>query len=261
MRRERRRTLRRGWATAVVVVTAVLFVPQTSAVPRYNDYCNVCHGAFTDATSPGGTVFPQDSKHQMHRSSQFMNTDCNLCHTTGDQNNPFIAQSNGTANNPGVGCTGCHGRDYGGTVGSSGVGLRARHALHGITTCGFCHLEDPPPLPENVLPIYYGTPDTNVGEACNESGLENWSIGDLVGLDNDGDGYYDGNDADCGVLGDINCDDLLDPADVEAFVLALIDPEGHQTLYGECDILKADFDYNGEVNGSDAQGFIDALIE
>ena len=260
MRIERCFALRGILTTCLGVVTTVLVVSRTSAVPRYNDYCIECHGSFTDGTSPKGTLFPQNSKHHMHRSSQYMNTDCNLCHSTGDMNNPFIGVSNGTANNPGLGCTGCHGRDYGGAIGSSGVGLRALHALNGITTCGFCHMEDPPPLPESVLPVYYGTPDTDAGEPCNEGGLENWSIGDLVGLDNDGDGFYDGNDADCGVLGDINCDDTLDTADIGVFVLALIDPEGHQALHGECDILKVDFDNNGEVNGLDAQGFIDALI-
>ena len=135
----------------------------------------------------------------MHRSAQYMNTACDLCHTEGDERNPFLASSNGTTNNPGVGCTGCHGRDYGGAIGSSGVGLRAHHAAAGIAACGGCHQDDPTPLPEWVKPIYYRTADTNVDDACNSAPvlLENWSIGDTLGTDNDGDLLYDADDPDC----------------------------------------------------------------
>jgi hypothetical protein len=182
-------------------------------VPRYNDGCQTCHRAFDGPTSPKGTIFPSDSKHEMHRGAQNMKTDCDLCHTTGDDRNPYIASSNGTANNPGVGCTGCHGRDYGGAIGSSGVGLRAHHAAAGFAFCYDCHLieDEPTPLPEWVSPIYYGTADTNVDDPCNTLAgfLENWSIGDTQGLDNDGDMLYDGDDPDCACADD-DLDEVTD---------------------------------------------------
>jgi len=167
--------------------------------PRYNDGCQNCHGAFTDGYSPKGTVFPRNSKHDMHRRSEYMGTDCNLCHLDGDNRNPYTYQSNGTANTPGLGCAGCHGRDYGGAVGVSGAGLRAHHAANGVTFCTGCHYDDPEPLPEDVPPPYYGSPDTNANDSCNSDPdyLENWSVGDTLGLDNDGDNLYDSADPDC----------------------------------------------------------------
>ena len=44
-----------------------------------------------------------------------------------------------------------------------------------------------------------GSPDTLADDPCNAAPgfLENWSIGDTIGLDNDGDGLYDGADPDC----------------------------------------------------------------
>jgi hypothetical protein len=165
------------------------------AYRRYQDGCNAapCHGDFTDATSTKGSVFPGNDKHTMHRSSQNMAADCDLCHRTNDSNNPFIGVSDGTANNPGLGCNGCH----------DGVGLRAHHLQAGQTFCESCHPGDPTPLPENTVPTYYGTPDVaaSMVDPCNLTGLsetdENWTVGDTIGTDNDGDGLYDGNDPDC----------------------------------------------------------------
>lgn len=187
-------------AGAAALAALVVFAgPAAFGMPRYNDGCQTCHGAFTDGTSPKGTVFPQNSKHEMHRGASYMNTDCDLCHTTGDDHNPYTYSSNGTSNNPGLGCIGCHGRDYGGAIGNSGAGLRAHHAAHGVTLCGMCHFDDPTPLPENVSPPYYGTADTNVADPCNQGPQyqENWSVGDVIGLDNDGDDVYDGNEPAC----------------------------------------------------------------
>ncbi|UCH74879.1 MAG: PKD domain-containing protein [Rhodospirillales bacterium] len=184
-------------------------VPEAAAYSRYNDGCQVCHGAFTDSTSPKGSVFPGDDKHNMHRSSSEMGTNCNLCHTSGDGRNPFIGSSDGTAANAGVGCVGCHGRELdAGNDGASpgrGAGLRQHHFNSAVTSCANCHSDANPanytPVGENEMPQYYGTADTNANGPCNEvatSGVnENWTVGDLEGLDNDGDGLYDGADPDC----------------------------------------------------------------
>jgi len=150
----------------------------------YDDYagCQACHGDFLGTTSTKGTVFPGNN-HDMHRGSANMGTACALCH--GASLTPVrIGASTGTANNPGLGCVGCH----------LGPGLRARHAANGVSECGDCH--DPEtPAPENVKPPYYGTVDTKANNPGNEvraSGTnENWSVGDFLGLDNDGNNLYD----------------------------------------------------------------------
>jgi hypothetical protein len=118
------------------------------AFERYSS-CASCHGAFDGPTSPQGTVFPGGDKHRMHRNSSSMDTDCNLCHKNGDNDNPFIGSSNGTANNPGLGCVGCH----------EAAGLRAHHDRNGISTCVSCHGVEIAP-PEGTKPPYYGTVDT-----------------------------------------------------------------------------------------------------
>lgn len=235
------------WIVSVVVISALFTIikiaPSVLAYPTYNDGCFMCHGSFTDSESPKGTIFPGNSKHFMHRNPNEMNTDCDLCHTTNDNNNPFIGSSNGTANNPGVGCTGCHGRNYG-AFGDSGVGLREHHFSRGIEACYLCHFDDPLPLPENVLPTYYGTVDTNADDPCNTGpgNLENWSIGDLEGLNNDGDSFYDGEDPDCA---SIPCPWDLDQSRAVNTIdlLALFAQWGTDG--------PADFDGSGKVNTAD----------
>lgn len=178
-------------AVAVFLVAAWVWAPEVIAYQRYNDGCYLCHGAFTDPTSPKGTTLPSGSKHEMHRASTSRNTDCNLCHTAGDQRNPYTGSSDGTATNAGLGCTGCH----------NNFGLRRHHALNGVAECAECHDADGPPPAENVKPPYYGTVDTRAANPCNPAASsntnENWSIGDFLGLDNDGDNLYDGQDGDC----------------------------------------------------------------
>jgi hypothetical protein len=53
-----------------------------------------------------------------------------------------------------------------------------------------------------VKPPFYGTADTKVDNPSNDvlqsNTGENWSVGDFLGLDNDGDGLYDLADFDCG---------------------------------------------------------------
>ena len=178
----------------VVFLLVVIAGNSSFAYRQYNDGCMGCHGAFTDDTSTKGSIFPDDSKHKMHKDT--MNTECNLCHTSGDGKDPFIGSSNGTANNPGLGCNGCH----------NAFGLRAHHAANGITACAGCHPGDGTPLPENVLPhatnTYYGTADTLADNPLNDVALaytnENWTVGDFVGTDNDGDNLYDMADFDGG---------------------------------------------------------------
>lgn len=151
---------------------------------RYSD-CSSCHGNFTGGTSPQGTIFPSNDKHRMHRDSANMYTECNLCHRSDDDDNPFIGSSDGTVNNPGIGCNGCH----------EAAGLRKHHTINGVGCYVIgCHNPETPPA-ENVKPQYYGTVDTKARNPGNEvqaaNTNENWSVGDFLGLDNDGNNHYD----------------------------------------------------------------------
>src|SRR5579859_6739569 len=99
-------------AQLTVIALLCLLAPTRNSLgfPRYRDpvtgtgNCSDCHGAFTDSTSPKGTVFPSNSKHEMHRASTSMATACNLCHSTSDNRNPYTYTSTGTASNSGLGC-------------------------------------------------------------------------------------------------------------------------------------------------------------
>lgn len=192
---------------AGAVGLAALLSTPAGAYPRYNSGCQNCHGKFDGGVSPKGTQFPSDDKHEMHRNGSFMATDCNLCHTKGDNRNPFLGSSDGTNDTPGFGCTGCHGRaeDAGNDSVSAGLGagLRQHHVNSGVTVCATCHMDANPsnytPVGEDVPPPYYGSVDTNVDDPCNRPPdfLENWSTGDTAGTDNDGDRIYDEADPDC----------------------------------------------------------------
>ena len=161
-------------------LTLTVAAPPAGAYQRYNDGCQTCHGGFLDGTSTKGSTFPLDDKHEMHRNSSYMATDCNLCHTSGDGRNPFIGSSTGVTGVTGLGCTGCHGRneDAGHDTGSPGrgAGLRQHHyrANTNINTvssrvCVNCHSDANPanytPVGENVKPPYYGGPGTKANRA------------------------------------------------------------------------------------------------
>ena len=186
------------------LLLAVMVCHTTFSYERYNGGddppgCAECHGSFTDGTSTKDSVFPGDDKHRMHRSGSYMNTDCDLCHSDGDNDDPFIGSSNGTSNNEGLGCNGCH----------NAFGLRAHHAVNGVEdnngfTCADCHPGDGTPPGEDEVPPYYGTADTDADNPTNDvlaaNVNENWTEGDFLGLDNDGDNLYDLADFDCGPL-------------------------------------------------------------
>ncbi len=188
-------TIRAG----VVLLIIVLAGHSSFAYERYkNDAeddgsnCSLCHGDFDGSTSTKGSVFPENDKHEMHRGGAYMGAACGLCHTSQDGRNPYLGSSNGTGNNDGLGCNGCH----------NAFGLRAHHVANGITQCTGCHPSDGTPPAENEIPPYYGTADTNVDNPLNPVATanmnENWTIGDFIGTDNDGDNLYDMADFDGG---------------------------------------------------------------
>jgi len=153
------------------------------------NHCRACHGDFRAAisTKVPPTVFPGGNIHEMHRNSAYMGTDCDLCHQDSGRYPVIIGLSTGPAgNNSGIGCTGCHVAE----------GLRKHHVVRGVTVCLDCHPNDSAPPPETTKPPYYGltgfTKANNPGNTVLATNVnENWSAGDFLGLDNDGNGLYD----------------------------------------------------------------------
>ncbi len=173
--------------TALLAVTTLaLAAVGTTTSQAYEDYsgCATCHGDFRGATSTKGTVFPGNNNHDMHRNAANMATACNLCHSGSSRVPTFIGSSTGTANNVGIGCSGCH----------EPAGLRKHHKVNG-TDCYDCHNPEETPLTENTKPPYFGTADTKAKNPANTvltaNTNENWSVGDFLGLDNDGNNLYD----------------------------------------------------------------------
>lgn len=205
----------RQMMAGLAVALVVLWTTDAAAYPRYNNGCQNCHGAFTDDVSPQNNTFAgnKPSKHEMHRHKDQMATECGLCHTSGDGKDPFLGSSDGSGGLVGVGCSGCHGREQdagndlgGGTALSEGrgAGLRQHHTKAGWNTCAGCHWDADPanytPVGEDVVPSYYGsTADTLADNPLNDVAQfqinENWTVGDFVGLDNDGDQVYDAADS------------------------------------------------------------------
>jgi hypothetical protein len=250
------RTWSIGFGTLALV--AAVTVPPAVGHERYRSDtgggCAGCHGSFLEGFSPRGSIFPYDSNHIMHRGADAMNTECNLCHSDGDDRNPYIGFSDddGFGGGPGFGCAGCHGRDYGDGIGVKAVGLREVHRRSGVASCGAssCHSDDPDPLPESVLPPYYGSYETRAWDSCNRAPYfgENFTL-DLdnhLGLDNDGDGLYDADeDTDCPP--EVEC-----PADVDGDgTVAVSDLLIVLADWGLCGSCPGDVDDDGMVGVTD----------
>lgn len=175
--------------TAVGLSLVVIGIHSGQAFETYDAGCSAtgCHGDFRGPTSPKGTVFPGGKNHDMHRYT--MGTQCELCHTSPDEFPVYIGSSDGVGTVTGLGCSGCH-------VGS---GLRKHHQAKGVTGCyvAGCHTSasDNPPKENVISPPYYGTAYTLVKNPANTVQVantnENWSVGDLWGVDNDGNGLAD----------------------------------------------------------------------
>ena len=174
--------------------------------PQLDDQgsCASCHPGFA-----GG---PNSPLHALHtKGPDKMTSNCSLCHTGNGRDNPLLTWSD----NDGLGCMGCHGRDYGETIWNdyadlptagktkaSGYGLRRLHVSAGVLYCSSCHLPFPAQgtiFPESVSPPYYARDDVSLGDnpmapCTNEDTLND---ADGLGLDNDGDGLVDAEDPDC----------------------------------------------------------------
>jgi len=187
-------TLHRVLLFLFVAVVSLSLVSVSFAYERFKDGCDNCHDFFDTSSQIPNNAWP-DTKHNVHR-NEMLDGVCDACHLDGDNRNPYLNESNGTPNLPGLGCTGCHGRTYAPPIGTAGIGLRRHHANSGIAVCGNCHNDDTRIYLETVSPPYYGLPTVNINESCNSDGMENWTS-DGLGLDNDGDLARDLDDTDC----------------------------------------------------------------
>jgi hypothetical protein len=61
------------------------------------------------------------------------------------------------------------------------------------------------------------------------------------------------------VIGDLNCDGLINFDDIDPFVLALSDPPGYGVAYPYCNILNGDANEDGAVNFDDIDAFVAVL--
>jgi hypothetical protein len=187
----------KGHGVPVILMFMMFLLMSVPAIAwvNWDDGCNNCHGRFNP--SGGGDL------HDFHRTSATNN--CDLCHDPA--NNLFRSDEPAPFN---LGCTGCHGRDYGEVSSTdsqpkaSAKGLRIQHIARGAN-CDNCHGTETA-VGEDVLPPYYGRGDVVQTDPCNSDGLEDFlSHGnppgppDGVGLDNDGNLLKDAADPACGI--------------------------------------------------------------
>ena len=66
----------------------------------------------------------------------------------------------------------------------------------------------------------------------------------------------DGNLTAAWAAGDMNCDDIVDFFDVDAFTLAITDPATYEATYPDCNILNADCNGDGVVDFFDVDAFV-----
>ena len=64
-----------------------------------------------------------------------------------------------------------------------------------------------------------------------------------------------------GLLGDLNCDGMVNAADIGPFTLAIIDGAAYATEYSDCDAMLADYSEDDSLTIDDVAGLVAALIE
>ncbi|HWL94958.1 MAG TPA: choice-of-anchor M domain-containing protein [Phycisphaerae bacterium] len=61
------------------------------------------------------------------------------------------------------------------------------------------------------------------------------------------------------IVGDVECDCVVDLLDIPAFVDALISPDAFEITYLDCNIMNADVNGDEAIDGADVQAFVDLL--
>ena len=64
-----------------------------------------------------------------------------------------------------------------------------------------------------------------------------------------------------GVLGDLNCDGIVNAADIAPFTLALTDAAGYEATYAACDAMWADYSGDALLCVEDVAGFVAELLQ
>ena len=80
--------MKKGSLFFVCIVLMICFsawIPDTNAYERYNDGCQTCHGPFVD----NPIILTIGDKHVIHE--QMVSGQCDVCHSSGDGNNPYLA--------------------------------------------------------------------------------------------------------------------------------------------------------------------------
>jgi hypothetical protein len=84
---------------------------------------------------------------------------------------------------------------------------------------------------------------------------DTWGAGYTLWID--GLGFYPNPTA---PLGDLNCDGLVNPFDIDPFVLALVNPAGYAQQFPNCSIMNGDTDGDGLVNVFDIDPFVQCIV-
>jgi hypothetical protein len=61
-------------------------------------------------------------------------------------------------------------------------------------------------------------------------------------------------------IGDLNCDGAIDTADIDGFVLALVDPAHYAAMFPHCDYMLADCNGDGAVDTADIDSFVMLIV-
>lgn len=62
------------------------------------------------------------------------------------------------------------------------------------------------------------------------------------------------------LIGDLNCDGLINTGDIDPFVLALLDPADYANSFPDCNRFNADANGDGLVNTGDIDPFVELLL-
>jgi hypothetical protein len=163
-----------------------------------------------------------------------------------------------------------------GIVVSGGATLKC-NCVFGNTEYNYREIADPTGTDGNISidPLFVDRPDGDFTLLPTSPCLDAGSNPDANGA-SDLDGYpriADGNEDGSAVVeigayeyhsywyGDLNCDDVVGPLDVDPFVLALIDPAAYAAAYPDCDIRSADCNSDGVVNVFDIDPFLKFLTD
>lgn len=197
---------------AVGIFTALITPADAAAYPTYSSSkvqgqptgsCVTCHGDFRDDPYLREGV-DQGWGTDLMSGHRDVIDECKVCHLS-NKYPTSLSASDGFNSQFMQSCLGCHGRFEPSLASFESSGLRQRHYRAGVTECAQCHPSDSnpavfTPVGEDVLPANYDLTLSVVSltDPCNPMDAGEDFAGSLAGLDNDGDGLFDGADTiDC----------------------------------------------------------------